>query len=56
MIKYLLPENELIDFYKKFNSDKDFINQYIGKREILIGSKEALLFIKKIKEQLIKEF
>jgi len=49
--KYLPPIEKFLEIRKTYNTDSDFLNQYIGKYDCLVGSRESIDHLKELEDK-----
>ena len=49
--KYLPPIEKFLEIRKTYNTDSDFLNQYIGKYDCLVGSRESIDYLKELEDK-----
>ena len=49
--KYLPPIDKILEIRERYKSDFQFLEEYIGKYDCLVGSRESMDYLKSIEEK-----
>ena len=49
--KYLPNIEKMLEARKSYRSDSEFLNEYIGKYDCLIGSRESIDYLRELEER-----